>query len=317
MWFNNIVIYQLVTPIEANHEQQLELLEEHGLKPCPPHARQSQGWVSPIPELEEKVYDMHGCQIMVAATESRLLPASITRAVLEEKMNAFELTHQKPMRRAERLQLKEDIEFDLLPKAFTVQKKEYFYIDTVKNWIIINTANLNKASEIMVRLTKTLGSFTAAPLTTDTNLNDLFASWLRDPQLMPEGLVLQQHCTLINGNGDKSRYHCKNIEQSKQEILVLLEQGYTVASVELAWLDRIQFILTDNFLLKRLKCMDYLDDALKDNNQLESKQEKFDANFTLLAGEVRALLTFLIKHFKVAAVDVANVGTKEPREELA
>ena len=47
-------------------------------------------------------------------------------------------------------------------------------------------------------------------------------------------------------------------------------------------------------MLKRLKCIDYLDDAFKDNAKLEGAQEQFDANFSLLAGEIRGLLDFLM-----------------------
>ena len=311
MWFNNIIVYQMAEPIQNNAEEIEAALEEHRLKPCPPHARQSQGWVNPFNDIEGKRYSIFGCHILVAAKELRLLPSTIINAVLEEKMNAFELEHNRPMRRTESMQLKEDIEFDLLPKAFTVLKKDWLYIDDAKQWIVINGANQNKASELITQLTKTLGPLTAAPLSLDANLNELFSTWLREPLSIPEGLSLQQNCLLINGKNDKSQYSCKDIEQNNEELIALLEQGYTVSSIELAWLDRIQFTLTDNFMLKRVKCIDYLDDAFKDNAKLEGVQEQFDANFSLLAGEVRDLLTFLIGscHKKDAA---SVVGSESP-----
>ena len=293
MWFNNIVIYQLTTPFEKSPEEIQLALEEHRLKPCPPHARQSKGWASPFNE-EEKLHSVFGCHILVAAKEVRLLPSSIINAILEEKANAFELNQKRPMRRAESLQLKEEIEFELLPKAFTVQKKDWLYIDTARQWIVINGSNQNKAAEVITQLTKALGSLAAVPLSIDVNLSEVFSNWLRDPLSIPEGLSLQQNCVLINGKNDKSQYNCKDIEQNTDEIITLLEQGYTVSSLELAWLDRIQFTLTDTFMLKRLKCIYYLDDAFKDNDKLEEEQERFDANFSLLAGEIRSLLIFLM-----------------------
>lgn len=312
MWFNNIVVYQMSEPFQKSDDEMKAALEEHRLKPCPPHARQSEGWVSPFNEIEEKLYSIFGCHILVAAKELRLLPASIISAVLEEKMAAFELEHNRPMRRAESLQLKEDIEFDLLPKAFTVLKKDWLYIDTAKQWIVVNGANQNKAAELINRLGKALGSLTSAPLSIDADLGELFSVWLRDPSSIPEGLSLQHNCVLINGKNDKSQYSCKEIEQNKDELITLIEQGYTVSSLELAWLDRIQFTLTDNFMLKRLKCIDYLDDAFKDNTKLEGDQEQFDANFSLLAGEIRGLLDFLIKVCRKKGV----VATPEEEPEV-
>jgi recombination associated protein RdgC len=295
MWFNNLVVYQFSTPFEKNTDELEQALEEYRLKPCPPHARQSQGWVAPFDKAKGRIYSLYGCHLLVAAKEVRLLPSSIIQAVLEEKNNAFELSKNRPMRRAEILQLKEEIEFDLLPKAFTVQKKDWFYIDTVKRWLVINSANLNKASEIVTLLTKTLGSLDASPVIIDVDLNSLFAGWLREPNSLPDGLVLGKNCLLVTGGEDKSQYTCKDIEENREELTTLIAQEYIVSSLELIWQERIQFVLTDNFLLKRLKCLDYLDDAIRDNGNLENEQEQFDANFSLLAGELQSLLTFLME----------------------
>jgi len=294
MWFNNLVVYQLNTPFEKNADELEQGLEEFRLKPCPPHARQSQGFVAPIDEEKGRVHSLYGCHLLVAAKEVRLLPSSIIQAVLEEKNNAFELNHNRPMRRAEILQLKEEIEFDLLPKAFSVQKKDWFYIDTNKQWLFINSANPNKASEVITLLTKALGSLDAAPLMPDSDLSTLFARWLHEPTSLPEGLMLAKICVLVTSGEDKSQYTCKDIEENIEELTTLLAQGYTVSSIELIWQERIQFILTNNFLLKRLKCLDYLDDAFKDNGKLDNDQEQFDANFSLLTGELRDLIQFLM-----------------------
>ncbi|MBX9704075.1 MAG: recombination-associated protein RdgC, partial [Silvanigrellaceae bacterium] len=206
MWFNNLVVYEFNTPFEKKAEEMEKALEELRLKPCPPHARQSQGWIAPLDEEKGRIYSLYGCHLLVAAKEVRLLPSSIIQAVLEEKNNVFELNHNRPMRRAEILQLKEEIEFDLLPKAFSVQKKDWFYIDTNKQWLVINSANPNKASEVVTLLTKTLGPLDATPIMPDSDLSALFALWLREPTSLPEGLVLGKGCVLVTSGEDKSQY---------------------------------------------------------------------------------------------------------------
>ncbi len=313
MWFNNIVVYQLQTPFAMSPETLNNALEELRLKPCPPHARQSQGWVNPFADRDEKFYTICNCHILVSAHEIRLLPSSVIRHEMDEKLEAFELNQQRPMRRAEVAQLKEEIEFELLPKAFTVQKKDWLYIDTFKQWVIINHANQNKASEIMSQLIKTLGPIAAVPLAVEVSLSQLFGRWLSEPQGLPEGLSLGRRCVLIKSQDDKSQYNCKDIEQNGNEIDTLLQEGYCVSSVELNWHDRIQFVLTENFQLKQLKCIDYLEETFKENGKLGDEHEKFDANFSLLAGEVRELVGFLIRACqKVEAVAAA----KHPSVEL-
>lgn len=308
MWFNNLVVYQFNTSFEKSADELEQGLEEFRLKPCPPHARQSQGFVAPLDEAKGRVYSLYGCHLLVVTKEVRLLPSSIIQAVLEEKNNAFELNHNRPMRRAEILQLKEEIEFDLLPKAFSVQKKDWFYIDTNKQWLVINSANPNKATEVITLLTKALGSLDASPLMPDSDLSALFARWLHEPTSLPEGLLLAKSCVLVTSGEDKSQYTCKDIEENVEELTTLLAQGYTVSSIELIWQERIQFVLTNNFLLKRLKCLDYLDDAFKDNRKLDDDQEQFDANFSLLTGELKDLISFLMN-----ACHKENTETKETK----
>lgn len=143
-------------------------------------------------------------------------------------------------------------------------------------------------------MTKALGSLDATPLMPNSDLSTLFACWLHEPTSLPEGLLLAKSCVLVTSGEDKSHYTCKDIEENIEELTALLAQGYTVSSIELIWQERVQFVLTNNFLLKRLKCLDYLDDAFKDNDKLDNDQEQFDANFSLLTGELRDLIQFLM-----------------------
>ena len=295
MWFNNLIVYQYQTPLATNLEEIQNALEEHRLRPCPPHARISQGFTNPLADHDEKIYSIYGCHVLVAAKETRLLPSAVIHDILEEKMADFETVQLRAMSRAEKLQLKEETEFELLPKAFTVQKKDWLYIDTLNQWIVINTANANKASDILSLLIKALGSIGISPLTVEMSLSHLFAGWLNQTIVLPPALAIGKRCVLINSKDDKSQYNCKDIEQNIAEITTLLEQGYCVSSIEMAWQDRVQFTITDNFLFKKVGCMDYLQDTVDDNRKLENAQEKFDANFSLLVGEVRELIKFLLK----------------------
>src|SRR3990167_6437037 len=226
MWFNNLVVYQLQAPFAITHETMHHALEEFHLKPCPAHARQSQGFINPFYDRDEKLYSICNCHIIVAANEVRLLPASVINTILNEKLEEFELNQQRRMRRAEQLQLKEELEFELLPKAFIVQKKEWLYIDTFKQWVVINSSNPNKAADLMGLLIKALGPLSAEPLVVDISLSLLFKNWLSEPQSLPDALSLGRRCMLIKSQDDKSQYICKDIEQNGNEIDTLLAEGY-------------------------------------------------------------------------------------------
>ena len=60
------------------------------------------------------------------------------------------------------------------------------------------------------------------------------------------------------------------------------------AEVSLIWKERIQFTLTHEFVLKRLKSLDYLVDDFNDIKGLEEEFQRQDAALTLLSGELTA-----------------------------
>ena len=47
----------------------------------------------------------------------------------------------------------------------------------------------------------------------------------------------------------------------------------------------------DNFVFKRVKCLDIINESLKDNGNLESQLAQFDGDMALLTGELRLLMT--------------------------
>uniref|UniRef100_UPI001F4EF66E recombination-associated protein RdgC n=1 Tax=Rosenbergiella epipactidis TaxID=1544694 RepID=UPI001F4EF66E len=72
-----------------------------------------------------------------------------------------------------------------------------------------------------------------------------------------------------------------------------IEAGKRVTSVGLDWQERIQFSLTDQSLLKRIK---FTDTLLEQNDDIsrEEPEARFDADFVLLSGELDLLIDSLI-----------------------
>lgn len=318
MWFNNIIAFEFQTPFKMSADEIKDCLTEHRIKSCPPHARQTSGFTNLLNTDEELcLYTLQGCHVVLFAEEKRLLPASVLKDALDEKLIEYEHANGKPMRRSERLKLKEELEFDLLPKAFTISKKEWLYIDTLKQWIIVNTSNINRAADIVSALRKALGTLNVVPLNFDSSLSLQFAEWLKNPRTLPGDLYFGRQCELISTREDKSKFVCKSIENAFDEIHTLLEQGLTVSSIELVWQERMRFVLTDNFIIKRIKCIEYLDEALRNNGKLEHAHEKLDADLALLTGEVRGFLADLLNIFKDSIV-VEKVEKQDEHEpELA
>lgn len=289
MWFNNAFIFQY----ELSKEIELMgLLQEESLKPCPAHARFTYGWLPAI--SHELSYDIAGCSLICLGKEERILPRSVVQRYLDEKIQALEAQRGFPVKRAEKGQMAEDIEFDLLPKAFCLQKRLPAILDHVSKRLIINTSSSTQAAQLTALLRKSISGIKIEPLQTENNLAMLFASWIKEPSTLPKNLELAANCVLFSEDDEKKQFNCKGYELPADEIYSLLSQGLVAAEVSLIWNERIQFTLTHNLIFKRLKCLDYLVDAFQETKDLDDETSQQDAAITLLSQELRGLFDYLI-----------------------
>jgi|GEM_PF-996649 len=313
MWFNNALVYHY----EMNEEVDLQaLFAEEILKPCPAHARFVYGWLPA--GIDELIHEVAGSTMICLGKEERILPRGVINKILAERVHALETQQGRKIKRSEKAQLAEDLEFELLPKSFCVQKRLLALLDTASKRLIINTASDNQAGQLTSLLRKTVPGLQLEPLFHIENLAMRFAQWLSDPTLIPAPFQLAADCLLFSMDDEKKRVNCKGYELPAEEIDTLLSQGLVAAEISLIWNERIQFTITQDLTIKRLKSMDYLVDEFNDIQQLEEEYLQRDASLTLLCGEFRALVDDLITGLNKSSEDkVSNETSSEPVQELA
>ncbi|KTC65802.1 exonuclease involved in removal of stalled replication fork (plasmid) [Legionella adelaidensis] len=288
MWFSNALIFQFELDSQVNLETALE-----PMKPCPPHARSIYGWLPAI--AGEMVHQVAGATLICMGKEERILPKAVIKRLLAEKIQALELNQNRTVKRAEKAQLAEELEFELLPKSFCVQKRQFALLDTVDNRIIVNCASNNQASQLISLLRKSVAGIKIEPFLFTEDLAVRFTEWINNPALLPENFKLASDCLLVSLDDEKKRFTCKGFDLPAEEIVTLISQGLAAAEISLIWNERIQFTLTHDFTLKRIKSLDYLIDEFNDIRKLDEEYQQKDAALTLLSGELRALINDLSK----------------------
>jgi recombination associated protein RdgC len=301
MWFNNALIYQYKLEPAVDLAA---ILADEALKPCPPHARFTYGWLPTI--AEEFVHEAAGTSFICMGKEERILPRGVVNRHLAERIQALEL-QGRTVKRAEKAQLAEELEFELLPKSFCLQKRLPALLDQISNRIIINSASNNQASQLTSLLRKSVPGISIEPLQHVGNLSVLFANWITDPASLPANFQLASDCLLYSLDDEKKRFNCKGYELPADEILTLLSQGLAAAEISIIWNERIQLTLTHDLVFKKLKCLDYLIDEFNDTRQLEDEYLQQDAALTLLSGELRSLTNDLLDALTVVENTEINV----------
>lgn len=307
MWFNNVLVYEYEIADEINWQV---ALGEETLKPCPPHARFSFGWLPPLGAEDELVQEVAGAFMLCLGKEERLLPRSVIEKFLKERIFALEESQGRKIGRTEKAQLAEDLEFELLPKSFCIQKRLYAILDTKSKKIFVNTSSNTQANQMISLLRKSIPSLQVDPWFPNENLAVRFAEWISKPEALAKPFQLASDCLLFSLDNDKKRFNCKGYELPSEEVLNLIGQGLVAAELSLIWNERIQLTLTQDLTIKRIKGLDYLLDERNDISKLEEEQLQRDAELALLSGELRGLTADL---WKALGVD----GEKEAASSLS
>ncbi|MCL2161206.1 MAG: recombination-associated protein RdgC [Betaproteobacteria bacterium] len=289
MWFRNLQLYRLKAGWEIASAQLEACLNARPLQPCGSQDMESRGWVSP--RGDDALLHAVGRQWLIAlGVESRLLPASVVRQEAEARASALaERQGYKPGRRQVK-ELHEQITQELLPRAFTRQRRTMVWIDPVDGWLGIDTSSTARAEEVLECLRQVLDSFPLTLLRTARSPVSAMADWLAGDA--PRGFTIDQDCELRSVSEEKATVRYAHHPLDGSEIKNHLAAGKMPTRLALTFNDRVSFVLTDKLELKRLDFLDIVREELGNEDDAEAL---FNAEFALMTGELVRLLPMLIE----------------------
>ncbi len=293
MWFRNLYLFEFDAAFTYDAQQMSNALASKIIMDCPASQRESVGWSSPFGrDSELMVLASQGNILLRMARQERLLPASVLKDHLMERVEKIETRENRKIGTRERRGLREELEFELLPKAFTKRSHLDAWIDSANSRLIINTCSAPRAENFAKLLRNTLGSLPIVLPETDTSPVTTMTQWMRNGR-PPEPFEFGQDCCLKTLNEQNGTVTFKRHDLSGNELRSNLEAGKLVTQLELVWNDKVRFILTENLNFKRLRFVNIMSDNL-DQQRFESAQEKIDAEFSLMAGEITQMLNQLM-----------------------
>ena len=159
MWFKNQRAYRLTSPFGLNPEQLAEALAGATYTPCGKTQPLSLGWVPALgDDAETLVHAAGGRLLLCLRREEKLLPASVVREQLTARIGEIEREQGRKVYRKERLQLKDDIVQECLPRAFSRSNNVFAYLDTRSNWLFVDSASAGRAEELVGLLRESVGT---------------------------------------------------------------------------------------------------------------------------------------------------------------
>ena len=288
MWFKNIRAYRLTSPFTLTPEQLAEQLAQRAFTPCAKSQALALGWVPPLGgEDGELVHAAAGRMLVKLKREEKLLPSTVVRELLDEKVAEIETGQARKVYRKERLNLKDEIIQDCLPRAFTRSASVYAYVDTRANWVFVDAASATRAEELLNLLRECIGSFPVLLPQVNSAPVAVMTGWLLHRNL-PQDFELGQECELREPGEEGGVVRCRGVDLLSEEVETHLHAGKHVARLSLGWDERLQLVLAEDLCLRRLK---FADELMKENEDIAEGDEaaRMDADFALMADAIGTL----------------------------
>ena len=290
MFFRNLQLYRLPANWDMTADRLAEQLGRLMFRPCGSQDLATQGWISPV--LDQLVFSVADQWMISLCVETRILPASVINQETEERAKKFETQQGFKPGRKQTKEIKECVLIDLLPKAFTRRRKVYAWIDPKAGYLAVDSSSRSAAEPLIETLHKALDELPLKLINTERSPAASMTDWLAGGEA-PDAFTIDQDGELraVTDEASAVRYVRHSLEGN--EIRDHIASGKQVSKLALTFDDRLSFILTDKFEIKRLQPLDTLTES--DSHDSLTREEQFQADFALMTGELRRLIPALIE----------------------
>lgn len=298
MWFKNLAVYRFTEPFSLSVEELEQKLQQSPFRSCGAHDEFSFGWTPPLGRAADALlHASNGFMMLCAKKEEKVIPASVINEMLAERVNDVEEREARKLSAKERTRLKDELIFELLPRAFSFSRKTYAYIDSQGGWLVVDAASPKKAEDLMSLLRKCIGSLPVVPIGAGVKPAGTMTQWLLE-QTSPADVVIEDECELRSLEEEGGIIRCKRHDLTLPEIKNHLDSGKVVIKLAISWADRLSFVLDESLLVKRLKFLDLIQDQIADIEAFDDV-EQFDADFSIMTAELAQFFPRLLELFNV------------------
>lgn len=292
MWFANLMLYRFSQPAPFNEAELIAALEQRPARPCGRQETHTLGWATPFGRHSANIVQVAaGFWLIALQKEERVLPGSVIREALAEKVAEIEARDGRKVYKKERDTLKDDLVMSLLPRAFTRSRTTHALICPAEGWIAVDTPTTTRAEDLLSLLRECTGTLPVRPISVKISPAACMTDWLKTSQA-PEGLLIGDECELLDTAEAGGLVRCKRQDLASDEIQQHLSAGKQVSQLSLQWQEKITFTLTDRLVIKRLRFQDLVRDQADDQGG-DDIASQLDATLAIMGGTLRELIPSL------------------------
>lgn len=291
MWFKNLALYRLPSDWNVSASELEEKLGQRTLQPCSPLEMLSRGWVAPS-GTGRLLHTVNGQHLIALGVEQKLLPASIIRQETAARAAVLADSQGFPVGRRQMRDLKMRVTEELRARALNKRRTTRAWIDPINGWFVVDAGSAGKAEELVEALRDSLGTFAVQFVETQRTPHTSMAAWLTHGDA-PGAFAIEQDLELQTADPNKATVRYVRHPLDGKEIKAHLAAGKYPTRLGLTWNGRLSFVLTEKLLIKRVEFLEMTKDT-PDGGEID-KDEQFDIDFTVMAGELARMLNDLVQ----------------------
>lgn len=288
MWFKNISPFR----IAMNGLSAAKLAEELAKHPLTEPGAMDAASYGFVPDGDGgMVYSQNDCMLIAFAASEKLLPSSVVKEATAKRAAEIEEQQGFKLGRKQMRELAEQIAYELLPRAFVRTRVTRAWIDAANRWLFVDSGTASKAEELVEALSRALPDIGIKLLRTNQTPSPCMTNWISCADTVPSSFTVDMDAELraVDDSGAKVRHVSRALDGS--DTAEQITAGMMAFKLGMTWQDRVSFVLDDAGRIKRLHFLD----IVKDNaDEAESAEEQMAIDFTIMTGEVAALMDDLV-----------------------
>lgn len=288
MQFKNLTVFKLTQ--DVNLDELSQSITPFSAKKIMPSEESSTGFISPHRQFPGLLYPVQQFGVIAVKHQQKTIPSSVLKEQLEEKIDLIKQSEARHITNKEKLAMKEELIFSLLPKVLAKIETISAFIDTQSQLLVINSASLKKAEMVVELIRKALGSFPVVPLTAKQVPQSLFTEWLKQKSI-PSPFAMGEKLYLKNQSEETASVRCNGLDFFANEVAHYLDNHFLVESFSLDYQDQLSFTIDQQLIFKQLKLSDSFIDQLE---KLDDDLAEFEQNLVFYFNQYIALIHQLI-----------------------
>ena len=293
--FRNLRLYRLQSDWPESAEELAGKLLNTAFKPCGSFTERSSGWEAPGGETETILARrVGGADLLRLRSQTRLLPPAAINEALEERVREFRNRTQRDPGRKEKRELTEAVHAELVPKALLKSERTWGFYLASEKLLGIDTASDTQADRFLETLRDALATLQVTPLGFKQSLAGLLTRIFLGQG--PTNFVLGRECRMLDPSVGGASVSWLDIELTDASVRRHVRDGLRLDRLAVVFDDLLSCVIDQEGVLRKLKLLGLDASTEYDVADTEEPLARLDAEFALLTGTLRRLLTSLQKH---------------------